>query len=164
MASMTTVVGNVVNDIELRFTQSGKAVANVTVAVNDKKFNRQTNTYEDGPTWFARGTLWGELAEHVHQSVGKGARVIGYGRIVQRDFETKAGEKRSAVEVEFDAFGPDLRFATANVTRTNAGAAQNASFGGGTGQQWGNTQPAPSQAVTNDSGFGNGFDDEQQPF
>lgn len=122
----TTVVGNIVQDIELRHTNAGKPFCNVTVAVNEKKFNRQTNQWEDGPTWFARGTLWGDMAEHVHQSVGKGSRVIGHGKIGQRDFEDKQGNKRSSVEIEFDAFGPDLRFATAQVTR----ASQHGSGGG----------------------------------
>lgn len=134
MAS-TTVLGNIVSDLELRFTNSGKALANVTVAVNEKKFNRQTNQYEDGETWFARGTLWGSLAENAANSLSKGDRVIGSGRIRQRDYETKQGEKRTSVELEFDSFGPDLRFATATVLR-----AQN---GGNNGGSW---HAAPEQS------------------
>lgn len=129
MAS-TTVIGNLAQAIELRYTNAGKAFASVTVAVNEKRFNKQTNQYEDGDTWFARGILWGEFAEHVHQSLDKGSRVIGHGRLKQRNFETKDGDKRSVVEIEFDAFGPDLRFATAQVTRAQQGGS-GASSGAG---------------------------------
>lgn len=164
MHSTTVVVGNIVNDIDLKFTNAGKAFASVTVAVNEKKFNKQTNQYEDGETWFARGILWGGLAENVHQSLGKGSRAIGHGRLKQRNFETKDGDKRSVVEIEFEAFGPDLRFATAQVTRTQA-RGQGGGFGGGSAQGQGDwAQPPANGAQTkNTSEFGGGFDDEQ-PF
>lgn len=157
----TTVVGNIVQDLELRFTSAGKPFCGVTVAVNDRRRNRQTGEMEDGPTWFARGTLWGEFAEQVAQSVGKGSRVIGHGKIVQRDYETKAGEKRSTVEIDFDAFGPDLRFATAQVTR-----ASQKGQGGGVQSGWHNPTPAQSSGVTEPpSAFGGGFGDaDSQPF
>lgn len=129
MAATTTVIGNITQDIELRFTQAGKAFCGVTVAVNDRRRNRQTGEMEDGPTWFARGTLWGEMAEHVAESLGKGARVIGHGKIVQREFEHQ-GQKRTSVEIDFDAFGPDLRWATAQVTRSQrAGGGSGGGFG-----------------------------------
>ncbi len=142
----TTVLGNLTGPIELRFTQAGKALANVTVAVNEKKFNRQTNQYEDGETWFARGTLWGSLAENAANSLSKGDRVVGSARIRQRDWEDKEGNKRSSVEVEFDSFGPDLRFATATVTR-----AQN---GGNGGSSW---HTAPEQSPPADFDAQGGF-------
>lgn len=124
----TTAVGNLTDDPQLKFTNAGKAFVSVTVAVNEKRFNKQTNQYEDGDTWFARGTVWGEFAEHVAGSLHKGMRVIGHGKIKQRNYQTKEGEKRSSVEIDFDALGPDLRFATAQVTRahreTNAAPAE----------------------------------------
>lgn len=159
MMATTTVVGNVAQDIELRYTNAGKAFCGVTVAVNEKKFNRQTSQYEDGPTWFARGTLWGEMAENVHQSVGKGSRVIGHGKLVQREFEHQ-GQKRTVVEIDFDAFGPDLRWATAQVTRKQAGAANGAGFGGSSQPEW--TQPSPADSDASQGGFGG--DDFGSPF
>jgi len=142
MAATTTVIGNITQDIELRFTQAGKAFCGVTVAVNDRRRNRQTGEMEDGPTWFARGTLWGEFAEHVTQSLGKGSRVIGHGKIVQREFEHQ-GQKRTSVEIDFDAFGPDLRFASAQVTRSQRD-------GGGSGGGFG----APAGVGPSGEGFG----------
>jgi single-strand DNA-binding protein len=149
----TTVVGNIAQEIELRYTNAGKPYASVVVAVNEKKFNKQTNQYEDGETWFARGTLWGEFAENVNQSLGKGSRVIGHGRLKQRNYETKQGEKRSAVEIEFDSFGPDLRFATAQVTRASQhGSGGGFGSGAGVGSSGGVSSPQNA-----DSGFGNGL-------
>lgn len=159
MASTTTVVGNIANEIEMKFTNAGKPFCAVTVAVNDRRWNRQTGEMEDGPTWFARGTIWGEFAEHVHQSLGKGSRVIGHGKIVQRNFETKDGEKRNSVEIDFDALGPDLRWATAQVTRASQHGS-NGGFGSGAGVGSSGGVSSPQNA---DSGFGSGFDDEQ-PF
>ena len=157
----TAFVGNLVNEIELKTTTQGKSFANVTVAVNEKRRNRQTGEFEDGPTWFARGTLWGEMAENVHASVGKGSRVIASGKIVQRDWEDQNGNKRSSVEIEFDGFGPDLRFATAQVTRRQRQDAQNG-FGGQNPTGGGFGSPSVPGLVNND-GFGGGFDSDQ-PF
>lgn len=117
MTATTTVIGNTTSDIEIRYTQAGKAVGNVTVAVSDRKFDRQTNQWVDGDVWFARCTMWGELAEHAAGSIPKGTRVIGSGRIVQRDWEDKDGQKRSSVEVTLDEIGASLRYATAQVAR-----------------------------------------------
>jgi single-strand DNA-binding protein len=118
MTATTTLIGNTTSDIELRYTQAGKAVGNVTVAVSDRKFDKQTNQWVDGDVWFARCTMWGELAEHAAGSIPKGTRVVAFGRIGQRDWEDKDGQKRSSVEVTLDEIGASLRYATAQVTRT----------------------------------------------
>lgn len=120
MSATTTVVGNATADVELRYSQAGKPVANVTVAVSDRKFDRQKNEWVDGDVWFARCSMFGELAEHAAASIHKGTRVIGFGRVVQRQWEDREGQKRSSVELILDAIGPDLRYATAQVTRTQA--------------------------------------------
>lgn len=117
MSATTTVVGNTTADIELRYSAAGNAVANVTVAVSDRKFDRQRNEWVDGDVWFARCSLFGDLAEHAAASIHKGTRVIGFGRIVQRSWEDREGQKRTSVEVILDAIGPELRHATAQVTR-----------------------------------------------
>lgn len=113
----TTLVGNAVSDIELRYTQNGKPVGNVTIAVSDRKFDRTRNEWVDGETWFARCSIWGEMAEQAAGSIHKGSRVIAVGRIGQRDYEDREGNKRSSVEVTLDEIGPSLRYATAQVTR-----------------------------------------------
>ena len=110
-----SIVGNMTAPAELRFTQSGKAVANVTVAVNRKRG-------ETEETDFHRVTLWEQMAEHAAQ-LEKGTRVLVIGRLTQREYETNAGEKRTAWDVTADAFGPDLRFASASVTRGPSGNA-----------------------------------------
>lgn len=119
MTATTTLIGNTTSDLELRYTQNGKAVGNVTVAVADRKFDRQANEWVDGDTWFARCTIWGELAEHVAGSLPKGTRVIAEGRIGQRDYEDREGNKRTTVEVTIDEIGPSLKYATATVTRSS---------------------------------------------
>jgi single-strand DNA-binding protein len=120
MASTVTLIGNTTSDFELRYTTSGKAVANVTIAVADRKFDKATNEWNDGDTWFARCSLWGESAEFAASSILKGTRVIASGRIGQRDWEDKDGNKRTSVEVTLDEIGPSLRYATAQVTRSTS--------------------------------------------
>lgn len=117
MASTTTLIGNATADAELRYTQNGKPVASLTIAVSDRKFDKSRNEYVDGDTWFARCTIWGEMAEHAAATITKGTRVIGFGRIGQREYEDRDGNKRSSVEVTLDEVGPSLRYATAQVTR-----------------------------------------------
>lgn len=141
MTATTTVIGNTTSEIEIRYTQSGKAVGNVTVAVSDRKFDKQTNQWVDGDVWFARCTMWGELAEHAAASIPKGTRVVGFGRIVQRDWEDKDGGKRSAVEVTLEEIGPSLRYATAQVSRAaSTGGTQGSNNPSvAPGEPWGNT-------------------------
>lgn len=114
-----TVVGNLTDDPELRFTPSGTAVVKFSVAVNHQKLNRETNTWEDAGTDFHRVTAWQHLAENIAATLQKGARVVVFGELAQRHWEDeKTKEKRSAWEVTARAVGPDLTFATAVVTKT----------------------------------------------
>src|SRR5690606_23551448 len=113
-----TVIGNLTADPELRFTPSGPAVASFTVASTPRRYDRQAGEFRDGDTLFMRCTVWRETAENVAESLEKGMRVIVTGRLVQRSFETREGEKRTVVELQVDEVGPSLARATARVTRT----------------------------------------------
>jgi len=113
-----TLIGNLTDDPELRFTPSGYAVANFTVASTPRNYDRTTNTWTDGDTLYLRCSIWREAAESVAESLTKGTRVMVTGRLKQRSYETKEGEKRTVFEVEVDEIGPSLRYATAKVTRT----------------------------------------------
>lgn len=106
-----TVVGNLTADPELRFTPSGAAVANFTVASTPRIYDRQSGEWKDGEALFLRCNIWREAAENVAESLTRGARVIVTGRLKQRSFETREGEKRTVVEVEVDEIGPSLRYA-----------------------------------------------------
>jgi single-strand DNA-binding protein len=118
------VVGNLTSDPELRYTQNGLAVANFTIASTPRTFNRQSNEWEDGEALFLRSSVWREFAEYVAGSLTKGSRVIAQGRLKQRSYETKEGEKRTSYELEIDEIGPSLRYATATVTRVQTNANQ----------------------------------------
>lgn len=120
--TIITVVGNLTADPELRYTQSGLAVANFTIASTPRTFDRQANDWKDGEALFLRASCWREFAEHVAGSLTKGSRVIATGRLKQRSYETKDGEKRTAIELEVDEIGPSLRYATAQVTRSSGGS------------------------------------------
>ncbi|WP_100811767.1 single-stranded DNA-binding protein [Microbacterium sp. BR1] len=115
--TILTVVGNLTADAELRYTQSGKPVANGTIASTPRTFDRASNEWKDGEALFLRFSAWGELGEHVAGSLTKGMRVIATGRLKQRSYETREGEKRTSIELEVDEIGPSLRYATAQVTR-----------------------------------------------
>ncbi|OOB92358.1 single-stranded DNA-binding protein [Rathayibacter sp. VKM Ac-2630] len=129
--TIITVVGNLTSDPELRYTQNGLAVANFTIASTPRTFDRQANDWKDGEALFLRASVWREFAEHVAGSLTKGSRVIATGRLKQRSYETKEGEKRTSIELEIDEIGPSLRYATAQVTRASGGGAGG---GGGRGQ------------------------------
>lgn len=116
--TIITVVGNLTADPELRYTQSGLAVANFTIASTPRSFDRATNDWKDGDALFLRASVWREFAEHVAGSLTKGTAVIAQGRLKQRSYETAEGEKRTSIELEVESIGPDLRRATAQVTRT----------------------------------------------
>ncbi len=128
-----TVVGNLTGDPELRFTPSGAAVANFTIASTPRVFDRQSNEWKDGDTLFMRCSIWRDAAENVSESLAKGMRVIAQGNLVQRTYETREGEKRSVVELQVDEVGPSLRYATAKVTRREKQGYGQAGFGGGAG-------------------------------
>ena len=125
-----TVVGNLTNDPELRFTPSGSAVANFTIASTPRTFDRQSNEWKDGETLFLRASVWREAAENVAESLTKGTRVIVSGRLKSRSYETKEGEKRTVMELEVDEIGPSLRYANAKVNRTQRSGGQGGSGGG----------------------------------
>jgi single-strand DNA-binding protein len=114
-----TVIGNLVDDPELRFTPSGAAVANFRVASTPRTFDRQNNEWKDGDTLFLSCSVWRQYAENVAESLTKGQRVIVTGALKTRQYETKDGEKRTAVELEVDEIGPALRYATAQVSRVS---------------------------------------------
>ncbi|SNS97345.1 single-strand DNA-binding protein [Micrococcales bacterium KH10] len=156
--TVITVVGNLTADPELRFTPSGAAVANFTIASTPRIYDRQAGEWRDGDTLFMRCSLWREAAENVAESLTKGNRVIAQGRLTQRSYETREGEKRTVVELQVDEIGPSLRSATAKVTRTQRGGGGGGGFGGG----------APAATPTNDDPWassapassGGGFSDE----
>jgi len=129
--TVITVIGNLTGDPELRFTPSGAAVANFTVASTPRTFDRQSNEWKDGETLFMRCSIWREAAENVAESLTKGTRVIAQGRLVQRSYDTREGEKRTVVELQVDEIGPSLRYATAKVTRAQRSGG--GGFGGGGG-------------------------------
>jgi single-strand DNA-binding protein len=163
--TVITVIGNLTADPELRFTPSGAAVANFTVASTPRTFDRQTNEWKDGEALFMRCSIWREAAENVAESLTKGARVIVSGRLKQRSYETREGEKRTVVELECDEIGPSLRYATAKVNRASRGGGGGGGGNYGSGGGGGNRQS--SSAATDDpwgsapaSGSFGGSDDE----
>ena len=117
-----TLIGNLVDDPELRFTPSGAAVAKFRVASTPRYLDKATNEWKDGESLFLQCNIWRQAAENVAESLTKGMRVILTGRLKQRSYETKEGEKRTVFEVEVDEVGPSLRNATAKVTRTQRAA------------------------------------------
>ncbi|MDU0968047.1 MAG: single-stranded DNA-binding protein [Actinomycetaceae bacterium] len=185
-----TIVGNLTADPELRFTQAGTAVASFTVASTPRTFNRQTNQWEDGTALFLRCSAWRQLGENCAESLKKGMRVIVSGRLVQNNWQSREGERRSSVEVQVDEIGPSLRYATAQVQRNEGGNNYGGNNGGGYTNQGGNqnyggrggysggNQGGPQQnsgysagpqgGADNDpwasSGGDTAFDQEQPPF
>ena len=130
--TIITIVGNLTGDPELRFTPSGAAVANFTIASTPRSFDRQSNEWKDGETLFMRCSVWREAAENVAESLTRGTAVIAQGRLVSRSYETKEGEKRTVTEMQVDEIGPTLRRATAKVTKAQRGGG-GGGFGGGQG-------------------------------
>jgi single-strand DNA-binding protein len=167
-----TVVGNLTADPELRFTPSGAAVANFTVASTPRIFDRQSSEWKDGEALFLRCNIWREAAENVAESLTRGSRVIVTGRLKQRSFETREGEKRTVFEVEVDEIGPSLRYATAKVNKASRGGGGGGfgGGGGGGGAGGGGSRPAAA-AATNDDPWGSapasgsfGGSDDEPPF
>jgi single-strand DNA-binding protein len=128
--TVITVVGNLTDDPELRFTSSGAAVANFTVASTPRFFDKQTNDWKDGDALFLRCSVWRQAAENVAESLTKGARVIVQGRLKQRSYETREGEKRTVYELDVDEVGPSLRYATTKVSKVSRSGAGGGGFGG----------------------------------
>ncbi|GAA2495099.1 single-stranded DNA-binding protein [Winogradskya humida] len=138
-----TVVGNLTDDPELRFTPSGAAVAKFRIASTPRTLDRQSGEWKDGEPLFLACNIWREAAEHVAESLQRGARVIVQGRLRQRSYETREGEKRTVYELEVDEIGPSLRYATAKVQKASrsGGGGSGGGFGGGSGGG-GNRQPS----------------------
>jgi single-strand DNA-binding protein len=133
-----TVIGNLTADPELRFTPSGAAVANFTVASTPRTFDRQTNEWKDGEALFLNCSVWRQAAENAAESLQRGMRVLVSGRLKARSYETREGEKRTVFEIDVDEVGPSLRYATAKVTKTTrSGGGQGGGFSGGGGGQGG---------------------------
>ena len=119
-----TIIGNLTADPELRFIQSGAAVASFTVASTPRTFDRDSQEWKDGQALFLRCNAWRQMAENVAESLTRGTRVVVSGRLKQRSFDTKEGEKRTVIELEVDEIGPSLRYATAKVTKASRGEGQ----------------------------------------
>ena len=175
--TVITVIGNLTNDPELRFTPSGAAVANFTIASTPRTFDRQSNEWKDGETLFMRCSVWRDAAENVAESLQRGTRVLVSGRLRSRSYETKEGEKRTVVELDVDEVGPSLRYATAKVNRTQrGGGGGGGGFGGGGGYSGGGGGGNASHGPADDpwatgpsgggasSGGGYGGSHEEPPF
>jgi len=164
--TVITVVGNLVDDPELRFTPSGAAVAKFRVASTPRTIDRQTNEWKDGESLFLTCSVWRQAAENVAESLTRGSRVIVSGRLKQRSFETKEGEKRTVIELEVDEIGPSLRYATAKVNRAQRSDGGSGGGGGGYGGS-GSGSPRPSAPPADDpwgsapaAGSAGGYSDE----
>jgi len=156
-----TVVGNLTADPELRFTASGAAVANFTVASTPRTLDRASGEWKDGEALFLRCSIWRQAAENVAESLTRGARVVVTGRLKQRSFETKEGEKRTVIELEVDEIGPSLRYATAKVNRAQR------TDGGGSPGGYGGSGSRPAAPPADDpwssappAGGAGGYSDE----
>jgi single-strand DNA-binding protein len=170
-----TVVGNLTDDPELRFTPSGAAVAKFRIASTPRFMDKASGQWKDGEPLFLACNIWREAAEHVAESLNRGSRVIVTGRLRQRSYETREGEKRTVIELEVDEIGPSLRYATAKVqkaVRSGGGGGGFGASGGGGGQQgggggnnfddpWATAAPA---AGSRPAGGGNSNFDDEPPF
>jgi single-strand DNA-binding protein len=135
--TVITIIGNITGDPELRFTPSGAAVANFTVASTPRQFDRTSNEWKDGETLFMRCSVWRDAAENVAESLQRGTRVLVSGRLKSRSYETKEGEKRTVIELDVDEVGPSLKYATAKVNRTQRGSGGGGFNSGNQGNQGG---------------------------
>ena len=167
--TVITVVGNLVDDPELRFTPSGAPVANFRIASTPRTFDRQSNEWKDGDALFLSCSVWRQAAENVAETLQKGMRVVVQGRLKQRQYETREGEKRTVVELEVEEIGPSLKYATAKVTRAarqsggggfgggGGGGQQGGGFGGGQqagGDPWSTPAPQPGGGFGGQQGGG----------
>lgn len=143
-----TVIGNLTADPELRFTANGTAVANFTVASTPRTFDRTANEWKDGEALFMRCAIWRDAAEHVAESLTRGARVIVTGRLKMRSYQTKEGETRTVIEMDAEEIGPSLRFATATVQRATRASTSN-SAGAAAPDQW----SRPAEPATDEPPF-----------
>ncbi|MBO9522247.1 MAG: single-stranded DNA-binding protein [Nocardioidaceae bacterium] len=178
--TVITVVGNLVDDPELRFTPSGAAVANFRIASTPRTFDRQTNEWKDGEALFLSCSVWRQAAENVAESLQRGMRVVVQGRLKARSYETREGEKRTVFEIEVEEVGPSLKYATAKVTRANRSSGGGYSGGGsggddpwatpaqpaqqGGGGQWGGQQGGAPQGGAPQGGPAGGGQPAQDPW
>ena len=147
-----TVIGNLVDDPDLRFTPSGAAVANFRIASTPRTFDRQTNEWKDGETLWLGCAVWRQAAENVAESLQKGMRVIVQGRLKSRSYETREGEKRTVFEIDVDEVGPSLKSATAKVTKASRSSGSDSSsggsnYGGSNNDPWASPAPAGNQSA-----------------
>ena len=156
--TVITVVGNLTGDPELRFTPSGAAVANFTIASTPRAFDKQSNEWKDGDTLFLSCSIWRQAAENVAESLQKGMRVVAQGRLKQRSYETREGEKRTVVELDVEEVGPSLKYATAKIARVQRSGGGGGYGGGGQGGgQGGGEDPwasSPTQGSNANQGGG----------
>ncbi|WP_027500420.1 single-stranded DNA-binding protein [Rhodococcus sp. UNC363MFTsu5.1] len=138
-----TIIGNLTADPELRFTPAGAAVANFTVASTPRSFDKNANEWKDGAALFMRCNAWREMAENIAESLTRGSRVIVSGRLKQRSYETREGEKRTVMELEVDEIGPSLKYATAKVNKAQRS-------GGGSGGGYAGNQDRGSRGQADD--------------
>lgn len=162
--TVVTVVGNLVEDPSLKFTPSGAGVANFTIASTPRTLDRQSGEWKDGEPLFLRCSIWRDAAEHVAESLQRGTRVIAQGRLKQRSYETKEGEKRTVYELEVDEIGPSLRYATATVTKTTSGGARPGATTVTPADQWANASPGRASGFGSQGGGGAKSFDEEPPF
>ncbi|GAA2126590.1 single-stranded DNA-binding protein [Glycomyces algeriensis] len=165
--TVITVIGNLVDDPELRYTPSGAAVAKFRIASTPRTFDKESNAWKDGEALFLTCSVWRQYAENVAESLSRGTRVIVQGRLKQRSYETREGEKRTVYELDVEEVGPALRFSTAKLNKSGAGSGGGGgrSFGGGgnTGGGSAPDDPWASAAPAGASAGGGGFD-EDPPF
>ena len=145
-----TIIGNLVDDPDLRFTPSGAAVASFRIASTPRTFDRQTNEWKDGESLFLTCSVWRQAAENVAESLQRGMRVIVQGRLKQRSYETREGEKRTVYEIDVDEVGPSLRSATAKVTKASRSGGDGGGYSGGGGG--GGNDPWATQAPSSGGG------------
>jgi single-strand DNA-binding protein len=173
--TIITVVGNLTDDPELRFTPSGAAVAKFRVASTPRTMDRTSNEWKDGEPLFLACTVWRQAAENVAESLQRGSRVVVQGRLKQRTYETREGEKRTVFELEVDEIGPSLRYATAKVQKMSrssgggggfgasgggAGGGTNGGGGGFSDDPWASATPAGGTAAAPSGRSSSSFDDE----
>jgi single-strand DNA-binding protein len=155
--TIITVVGNLTADPELRFTPSGAAVASFTIASTPRTFDRNANEWKDGEALFLRCSIWRQAAENVAESLTRGMRVVAQGRLKQRSYETREGEKRTVIELEVDEIGPSLRYASAKVNRSQRGSSSGGFGSSGTDAGPSTADDPWSTAATPSAG---GYSDE----
>jgi single-strand DNA-binding protein len=162
-----TLIGNLVDDPQLRYTPTGQAVANFRVASTPRFLDKTTNEWKDGDSLFLSCNVWRQAAENVAESLQRGMRVIVTGRLRQRSYETKEGEKRTVYEIEVDEVGPSLRNASAKVARSSRATGAPSGSGGQGGYGGGSQRPSddpwasePADSSSSSSGSGSGFTDE----